>query len=118
MRSVKDLLKEIRRTAAADRILIPGQGGRQNRAWPICVTCGREPFFVNQEDKGNMRVDVRVKCGHKPYYELTKDDRVYEEVATIDLSAFGSNSEERDEHIGWCLRSIRWFSPENWAGER
>lgn len=107
MRKQLQLLKELRKTAQADRILIPGRGGRKNRAWPVCITCGREPFSVNLEDVGKTKVEIRVKCAHKPYYLIEKDDRIYEEAATVDIPI----GTERNEHIDWALKHLRWFDP-------
>lgn len=104
---VRDLLKSIRQTAAADRILIPGRGGRKNRAWPVCMTCGREPYSVQLEDVGKNSVEVRVKCGHKPYHLMADNDMVYEDSARIEIP-FGT---ERVEHLNWALQHQRWFDP-------
>ena len=107
MRPIKDLLRSIRETATADRIIVPGQPKRKNRAWPICITCGREPYSVNLEHVSRTKVEIKVKCGHKPYWQMGPQDKVFEDSVTVDIP-FGA---ERNEHIGLAMRSARFFDP-------
>jgi hypothetical protein len=106
-RPIKDLLKSLRESAQADRIIVPGQPRRRNKAWPICITCGREPYAVNLESVSRTRVEIRVKCGHKPYWQMTPQDKVFEDSATIDIP-FGA---DRTEHINLAMKHLRWFDP-------
>ena len=103
----RDLLKGIQESVARDRIIVPGVVKRHRASWPICLTCGREPFSVNLEDAGKNRVEVRVKCYHKNFHEASDSDRIFEDYAIIDIP-FGA---DREEHIGWALRSLSWFDP-------
>lgn len=105
---VKDLLKSMRESAQADRIIIPGQVRRKNRAWPVCMTCGREPFAVNLEDVGEKRIEVRVKCAHKHYWEIQQGkDPIFEDSVKFDVPI----GTDRDKHIEWALRHGRYFDP-------
>lgn len=102
-KSTKDLIKMIRETVHFDRTFQPG--ARKNRAWPICLTCGREPHAVNLEDVGKYNVDVRVKCTHKA--NPGPNDREFEDVMTVTIP-FGA---ERTEHISMALKNGRFFDP-------
>jgi hypothetical protein len=105
---VKNLLRSMREAAQADRIIVPGHVRRKNRNWPICLMCGREPFSVQMEDIGARRVEVRVKCAHKPYWEIRQGvDRIYEDTIRVDIP----EGTERTEHIAWALKHGRFFDP-------
>ena len=106
-RQIKDLIRSLRETAQADRILVPGRPRRRNKTWPICATCGREPYSVNLEDVGNNKVEIKVKCGHKPYWNMSDKEQAFEDSATI-LIPFGA---DRAEHISSALKHLRWFDP-------
>lgn len=101
-----NLLKSIRETMRADRIIVPGRR-RKNANWPICMTCGREPYAVNLEDVGKNSVEIKVKCCHKALSDIQPTDATFEDSARVDIPV----GTERNEHISWALKSIRWFDP-------
>lgn len=110
MKKIKDLIASVREAAQADRIIVPGKVRRKNHTWPICLTCGREPYAVNIVDMGSQRVDVMAKCGHKPYWLMTPDDKSFEDVITVSIP-FGANSTERQEYISMAIKNGRFFDP-------
>lgn len=105
MPRIQDLFRSIRETVAANRILTPGY--RKRSTWPVCLTCGREPYSVKVEDINSHSVEIRVKCGHKPVSQMTDTDRVFEDAVKVDIPI----GTEREEHIKWALTSLRYFDP-------
>lgn len=105
MPRIQDLFRSIRETIAENRILVPG--ARKQVNWPICLTCGREPYAVNLEAVGKWCVEIRVKCCHKALGQIQKNDRVFEDSVRVDIPI----GTERNEHIAWALKTGRFFDP-------
>lgn len=106
-RPIKDLIKSLRETAQADRLILPGHYRRRNKAWPICATCGREPYSVNLEDLGDNKIEIRAKCGHKAYWNMTEKEKGFEDSVTLTVP-FGT---KREEYIKSALSHTRFFDP-------
>lgn len=102
---VKSLMDSIREYNQTNKVVVPG--GRPTAAWPICMTCGREPYSVELMDVSNTRIEVRVKCAHKALSQIEEKDPSWEDYAQFDVP-FGA---DREEHIKWAIRSTLWFDP-------
>jgi hypothetical protein len=105
MPRIANLFRSIREQVAADRIFLPGK--RKNANWPICLTCGREPYSVNLEDVSRWSVDIKVKCCHKAFSEIKPSDKSFEDSVRVNIPV----GTDRDEHIAWALKSMRFFDP-------